>query len=215
MVDSDQHQLVELGLADGPNDVDLGDVVLAAGLTLEGRVTGSDGRPAREAWVSAEPMDGAGWDRSAETGRDGRFVVDGLPDVPLMLEVEGSRGDDRERVLRCTDVRPGGPPLQLAFTRGLHVRFRLLLRRDRTWVSAPHVRVDVHGPGDTDSASCRHRYAAPGIRQVVLRIESPGAYRAIVDVTGYDRVTVDRFEIVEDRDTLVDVLLEPSGPEEG
>ncbi len=82
---------------EGPGEIDLGDVVLVAGLRIEGRVLDADGGPVPGARLTLE---GANADRSRRMGAGWDYPTSGYGDE------ESARSDDLGR-FRFDDLSPG------------------------------------------------------------------------------------------------------------
>src|SRR5262245_16509377 len=79
---------IEVSVA-APGTVELGDVVLDAGLTIRGVVLGGNRSPVARAWLSADPIsnDDTINTGKAQTADDGRFVIAGLAPGRYRLRV--------------------------------------------------------------------------------------------------------------------------------
>jgi hypothetical protein len=91
--------------------VDLGRMVVAAGVPTQGRVLDADGSPLPGARVEARPMDGVGTTIfAALTGEDGAFKVY-LPRGLFSISAHASRRAPEVR--DAVSVEPGRPPIDL------------------------------------------------------------------------------------------------------
>ena len=108
------------------------ELVVAAGLSLTGRVVDPDGAPVPDVFVSLLAMQPSEQPPSAQfTNARGRFEFHGLEDHAYRLELQPwvkSRTDAPVAVVGRTveDVRAGGPELELALERGERIAGRVL-----------------------------------------------------------------------------------------
>lgn len=201
------HAARSLGVHEaGAGDVDLGDVVVAAGKPVRGRVVDAAERP--EAGASVALF--LGGVRVGETvaDKEGRFDLPEVGDQPHRIHVR-SHGDPDSDVARhgdLDDVRGGDVDVRVVLKEQLVIAFRFLSDADRKPLTCAHfaVRAKLHGEGTGWFGS---DVAGGADESSALEVPAPGSYDVEVDVAGYEPVKVESVEVVAGRPSSLDVLL--------
>ena len=193
--------------------VDLGEVELAPGAPLSGRVVDSDGRPVAGAWASAwaEGRTFAPLPTSSrnpvQTGEDGSFELPGLPvDEPLRLVVTHQ---DHLRKEIDGVVLPLDEPLVVELRRGSRVFGRVLGPRSEPIVGAiVGASVEVRVAGGRRPAGFGHATTSADGGFEIGGL-SAGILRLVAEADGYPSGEVAGLEIGDDGDVgPVEIRLE-------
>jgi hypothetical protein len=166
--------------------VDLGDIVLGAGLTISGRVTLPDGAPATAyVWASCgETGLAAG---GAETDAEGRFVLRGLCPGPYLVTASDRFSHDPEtgRTAEIADVAAGTENLDLALR--CHPKLTIGLVSAETggwaWVLKLEVRATLRGTARTVSQTLESPRKLR-LKDTTLVLEVAGEYEVSVNTPG-------------------------------
>jgi Carboxypeptidase regulatory-like domain len=186
--------LIRPGIAVTEDEATTVDVTLAPGGSIRGRVVDAEGKGV-VARVRAEEPDarlarflGLEEERSAGTGTDGGFVLNGLGKAPVTVVVE----PDGWNVVTVDDVAPGTDDLVVRLARPGTIAGRVVVAEDERPVEGADV--NVHGSlriECTDpQGGFRYDLVPPG-RHVVIA-EHPGYAVAILEIE------VKAGEVVED-----------------
>ncbi len=196
---------------EGPVDVDVGDIVLQPGRTLRGRFVDAAGKPIVDGGILVEPESQANWNRQTRTDKRGRFVLVGLPDEDLELQAKTPYGKGLGRTVCVHGIRANEAELRVSLPRGLHVRFRFLLATDRTPVGIKEGMVRFTEPSGTTYVRGRG-WSSQHRTEYAVGLDRAGRYCARVELVGYEPIEIDAFNVFEDRDTEVEVLVTPVSP---
>ena len=204
--------------------LDLGDLHLDAPGAIRGAVVGPEGEPLVGVCVDANvPIEGTRIGGSAATDESGVFVIENLPPAGYRLRASHEVPRFGRRETRLDGARPGSAPIELKLTGGstLVLRMHPQGRRDQdlrihrfsydvlSGANGERVSGGGGGGGSIGLGSGGAFREGPGPGTSLLRIKlEPGTRRVRLRAKGYEPVVVGPVEIVEDRDTAVD--LEPT-----
>jgi hypothetical protein len=193
--------------ADGAGDVDLGDVVLAAGKPLRGVVVDALGTPVPRARLSLSLDDvHVG---TVVANADGRFEFPEVGDEPHAVHVSDPRTEGNAGTADVANVRGGDPELRVVLqTKGLFVRLKFFSEGDRKPVKASDVAVKAFRHGEKVECAGHHIYSdAECLESDRVDVPEPGSYDLEVVVGGYEPVRLESVEILANRPTSLDLLL--------
>jgi len=187
-------------------DVDLGDVRLAAGQAIKGRVVDLDEKPVKAADVA---LSLAGVSVAAtQTDDDGKFEIDGVGDDPhdlVATEAPGENAWSGRRHASISDVRGGATDLRIVITGALSVVVKFLAMADNSPVVVPEAKIRADAVGATPRAY-GWTWAGGGISTVRFEVENAGSYTATVELPGYEPATTEAFDVSAEREIQINVL---------
>lgn len=206
-VSAPTHAPASVLISAGRDDVDLAPIVLNAGLSVQGTVVDSDGRPVPGAQLRAGPED-LWWHRMASTGEGGTFTLPAMPageDVALHAWVNGvheSVAASERVVVRVAQDGATGPRLVIP-SAGL-IRIRFVRDSDGTSVSVRSITV-----GATPKHPTAFDRSDLG-DTIVVSGGKPGTKGLHVRVNGWEPVAVTGIVVRDDGPTEVELRLTPA-----
>ena len=187
-------------------DIDLGDVVLAAGVPVRGVIVDARGRvaPNVRLWLHL----GGACILQTENGADGRFVLPCVGPDPHRLHAFECRGDIPDAPLRdatIEDVKGGIGELRIVLADVFVIRATIDAESEQA-SAAPScsIRTRPHDSG-TDWIEAK----VPAEQSHGVRVDLPraGSYDVKVDATGFESQVFEAIEVVAEREMTIEVHL--------